>query len=345
LKGSKPEAATAGWSLFLLREGESSADLILFTLVGVKGSSRPKLDRRMAEMARQQHGVVTREQLLELGMGSHAVGDRVHRGLLQAVHRGVYVLGGSRPTVDARRMAAVLACGPSAVLSHRSAARLWDVFPYEPGRIEVSWSAAGRTKHDGILLRQARLFPDEVEELDGIPVTAIFRTIFDLAAVVSQREVERAFHETEVKQLTGRVSLPQLLRRHPGRRGAATVRSILASREPVGSSQNDFEELFVAFLDEHRLPRPRLNATISIRGRFLKPDCMWEDQRLLVELDGRAVHGTDKAFEGDRQRDRVLLAEGWRSTRVTWRQLRDEPAAIAADLREMLHGASRPPTL
>jgi very-short-patch-repair endonuclease len=299
----------------------------------------------MAEAARQQHGVVTREQLLELGMGSHAIGDRVQRGLLQAVHRGVYALGGSRLTVDARRMAVVLACGPSAVLSHRSAARLWDVFPYEPGRMEVSRPVARRTKHDGILLRQGRLLPDEVEELNGIPVTAIFRTIFDLAAVVSEREVERAFHEAEVKQLTGRVSLPQLLRRHPGRRGAATVRSILASREPVGISQNDFEELFVAFLDEHGLPRPRLNTTLSIRGRFLRPDCMWQEQRLIVELDGRAVHGTERAFESDRQRDRALLAEGWRSTRVTWRQLRDEPAAIAADLREVLHGPAQPPTL
>ncbi len=299
----------------------------------------------MTETARRQHGVVTRKQLLALGMGSKAITERTRRGLLRSVYRGVYAVDGSSLTLDGRRTAAALGCGPAAVLSHRSAARLWEVFPYEPSRIEVSRPAAGQTAHDGILLRQARLLPDEVEELDGIPVTAVFRTIFDLAAVVSKREVERAFHETEVKQLTGHVSLPQLLRRHPGRRGAATVRHILASREPVGVSQNDFEELFVAFLDEHGLPRPRLNATLSIRGRFLKPDCMWEDQRLLVELDGRAVHGTERAFEGDRRRDRVLLAEGWRSTRVTWRQLRDEPDAIAADLREMLHGPAQPPTL
>lgn len=299
----------------------------------------------MVELAQGQHGVVTRKQLLGLGLGSRAVAGRVRRGLLQPLYPGIYALGHSLPTPDRRRMAAVLACGSGTVVSHRSAGRLWGVFPYEPERIEVSRSAAGRSKHDAILLRRALLQPDEIEEVDGIPVTSVFRTVFDLAAITSKREVERAFHETEVRRLTGRVSLLQLLRRHPGRRGAVTVRAILASREPVGITQNDFEELFVAFLEEHELPRPRLNATLSIRGRFLKPDCMWPEQRLLVELDGRDVHGTDQAFEGDRQRDRILLVEGWRSTRVTWRQLRDEPQTLAADLRELLRGPGKPPTL
>jgi hypothetical protein len=233
-------------------------------------------------------------------------------------------------------MAAVLACGSGAVLSHRSAARLWGVFPYEPGRVEVSRPAEGRTTHRGIALRQARLLSDEVEEVDGIPVTSLFRTIFDLGAVAAAREVERAFHETEVRQVTSRVSLPELLRRHPGRRGAAAVRAILASREPVGITENDFEELFVEFLDLYGLPRPRLNATLPVRGRLLRPDCMWPEQRVLVELDGRGAHGTERAFQSDRKRDRVLLVEGWRSTRVTWEQLRDEPDTLAADLRSLL---------
>lgn len=211
----------------------------------------------------------------------------------------------------------------------------------------MSRDKPGWTKRGTILLRQARLFDDEVEEIDGIPVTCASRTILDLAAVVSEREVERAFHEAEAKRLTSRVSLPQLLDRHPGRRGAEGLRSVLARREPIGVTENDFEELFVAFLDAHGLPRPRFNATLPLRGRLLRPDCMWPEQRLLVELDGRASHGTERAFESDRQRDRVLLTEGWRSTRITWRQLRDEPAAIAADLRAQLAGpaALRPDAL
>jgi predicted transcriptional regulator of viral defense system len=299
----------------------------------------------MAALARGQSGVVTRAQLLGLGLGAAAIKERTKRGLLRPVHRGVYVLGGSGPTAERRRTAAVLACGPGTVLSHRSAAWLWGIFPYDPGRVEVSRRGARQTKHRGILLRQARLRADEVEEVDGIPITAVFRTVFDLAAIASPREVERAFHEAEVKQLTAQVSLLELLRRHPKRRGAATVRALLGGREPAGITQTDLEELFVAFLDGHGFPRPLLNATLPIRGRLLKPDCMWPEHRLLFELDGREVHLTDQAFEGDRARDRVLLAEGWRSTRVTWRQLQTEPEQIAADLRELLRAKTAPPTL
>jgi hypothetical protein len=186
---------------------------------------------------------------------------------------------------------------------------------------------------------------DEIDERDGIPVTSVFRTIFDLAAVLSKRELERALHEAEVRRLTDRLSLPDLLARHPGRRGAANLRAVLASKAPVGVTQNDFEELFVALLDRHGLPRPLLNSTLAVRGRLLKPDCMWREQRLIVELDGGGVHRTARAFESDRQRDRILLAEGWSSLRVTWRQLRDEPGAIAADLGGLLRGPAPPPTL
>ncbi len=257
----------------------------------------------MVEFAQRQHGVVTRRQLFALGLSRHAVDNRIARDLLQPVFPGVYVLGGRPVTADGRRMAAVLACGPGAVLSHRSAARLWGVFPYEASRIEVSRPAARRTKHHGILLRQARLLPDEVTEVDGIPVTSIFKTIFDLAAVCSTREVERAFHETEVRQLTDRVSLPQLLERHPGRRGAGTVREILASGKPVGITRNDLEERFVALLDSHGLPRPRLNGTLAIRGRLLEPDCMW--QRAAADRRARWAGGAR-----DRQRIRERPAAG-----------------------------------
>jgi len=179
----------------------------------------------------------------------------------------------------------------------------------------------------------------------GIPVTSVARTQFDLAGVLSKRGLERAMHEAEVRQLTDRLSLPDLLARYPRRRGAANLRALLGAKTPAGITQTELEERFVEFLDAYGLPRPRLNATLPVRGRLLKPDCMWPRQRLLVELDGRDVHGTDRAFESDRQRDRVLLVEGWRSTRVTWRQLRDEPAALAADLRDLLRAGSSPPTL
>ncbi len=241
-------------------------------------------------------------------------------------------------------MAATLAYGPEAVLSHRSAGQIWGLLPRRPSLPEVSRLGFARQR-SGIRCHRSSLPPDEVDELSGIPVTSVFRTLLDLAGVLSKRELERAWNEIEVRQLTDRLSLPQLLARHPRRRGAGTLRGLLGGDAPGGITRNDFEELFVTFLDAYGLPRPAFNATLALRGRFFEPDCMWRELRLLVELDGRAAHGTARAFERDRERDRILLAEGWRSMRITWRQLRDEPGSVAADLREALRGPGQRPTL
>jgi len=160
--------------------------------------------------------------------------------------------------------------------------------------------------------------------------------LLDLAGVLNRRRLERALNEAEVRGLTDRLSIPQLLERHPRRRGAATLRELLAAKRHVDISRNDFEELFLALVERSGLPRPRMNASLWIRGRFFEPDCLWREQRLMVELDGREVHATDEAFEDDRERDRILLAEGWRTARVTWRQLRDQPDEVVADLRQAL---------
>ncbi len=178
--------------------------------------------------------------------------------------------------------------------------------------------------------------------VDGIPVTSPFRTVFDLAAVLDLRGLERSWHEAEVRGLRDRVSLPMLLERYPGRRGSRNLRALLESPEPVGFTRNDFEEAFVALVDTYGVTRPRMNADLAVRGRFFQIDALWEDERVAVELDSRSVHGTNKNFESDKQRDRILLAEGWRTMRVIWRQLRDEPAEVAADLKKAL-GQGRHP--
>jgi hypothetical protein len=232
-------------------------------------------------------------------------------------------------------MAAVLSCGPNAYLSHRSAGRFWRLLPGHHGRPEVSCAGTRRTRRQGVIAHEATLHADEIEVIDGIPVTCVARTVFDLAGSLKIRELERAWNEMEVRRLTSRVSVPQLLERYPRRPGAPALRALLGSGEPGGVTRNDFEEDFVALLDAHGMPRPRLNADLSLRGRFIEVDCLWPRHRL-VELDGRAVHAREAAFESDKRRDRELLAEGWRTMRVTWRQLRDEPDAVMADLRELL---------
>jgi Protein of unknown function (DUF559) len=152
-------------------------------------------------------------------------------------------------------------------------------------------------------------------------------------------------NEADVRGLTDRLSLPDLIARHPRRRGVANLRALLDSKAPGGITRSRLEERFVAFLDAHGVPRPRLNATLALRGRFFEVDCLWQEQKLVVELDSRAFHDTDRAFERDRERDRILLAEGWRVTRITWRQLDHESNALAVDLRRLLRLQSSPPTL
>jgi len=289
----------------------------------------------MEELARKQFGVVVRRQLLSLGMSREAIATRLERRHLHEVHLGVYVVGTRRIGRRGRWMAAVLASGEGAVLSHRSAARFWRLLPPAAEWADVT-RPGGRVRRNGIVGHRSDLRNDEWVVEDGIPVTSVYRTIFDLAAVVGKRELERAWHEAEVRGLTDRVSLPVLLERYPGRRGTRRLRGLLGSDEPVGITRNEFEEGLLALVDAHELPRPRMNADLSLRGRFIEIDALWERQRLAVELDSRGVHGTKKRFESDRQRDRILVAESYRTMRVTWRQLRDEPAAIAADLRSAL---------
>lgn len=180
---------------------------------------------------------------------------------------------------------------------------------------------------------------DELTVVDRIPATSVSRTLFDLAAVVSRQQLEKALNEAEVRGLTDRLSLPDLLERYPRRRGSVTLRSLLGREMATrGVARNDFEQRLKTLLEGSDLPRPRFNADLHVGGRFFEVDCLWSAQRLVVELDGRAVHGTRLAFEKDRERDRLLMADGWRVVRVTWRQLRDDAPAILADLRRMLRG-------
>lgn len=296
------------------------------------------LDQRVADLAQRQHGVVARRQLLALGMGRRAITGRLERGQLHKVFRGVYVVGVRRISKRGRWMAAVLACGDDAILSHRSAARFWQLLPPASELVDVTCSKT-EVERKGIMGHRSSLQQDEWLVRDGIPVTSPFRTVFDLAAEAKMRELERAFHEAEARQLTDRVSLPLLLERYPGRRGSKNLRALLEARQPVGTTRNDFEEAFLGLVDRGGLPRPRMNAPLAIRGRFFEIDALWEREQVAVELDSRGIHGTHKKFESDRQRDRILVAEGWRTMRITWRQLKEEPQEIAWDLRSALERA------
>ncbi|MGV1048156.1 MAG: type IV toxin-antitoxin system AbiEi family antitoxin domain-containing protein [Solirubrobacterales bacterium] len=298
------------------------------------GFSGRSVDRAIAALAERQHGIVARRQLTDLGLGKGSIEFRVRSGRLHPVHRGVFAVGHRLLDRHGRWLAAALACGSGAVLGRRSAGQLWRIVPL--AAIEPEVIRPSPCRRPGIHVVRATVQGDEWIVEDGIPVTTVPRTMLDLAALLDRRELERAWNEMEVRELRDRLSVPDLLARHPGRRGAAKLWALLTGDDPSGITRNDLEEGLVALLDRYGLPRGRMNADLAIRGRFFEIDCLWERQRLAVELDGGSAHRTRKAFQADRLRDRILVAEGWRTMRVTWRQLRDEPEAIAADLRRAL---------
>ncbi len=252
------------------------------------------------------------------------------------MYRGVYAVGHSRVSRAGLLMSAVLACGPGAVLSHTSAAEVWKLTAPRSSAPDISRPRAFRLRA-GIRGHQVSLASDEWTQLDGLPVTSLSRTLLDLAVALDRHELEKAVNEAEVLRLTDVISIPELLRRHPRRRGAALIRSVLADGERArGVTKRELEGRFKEFVVAMALPRPRFNADLAVGGRFFEVDCLWARERLVVELDGHSTHGTRRAFERDRERDRILMLDGWRITRVTWRALHDRPGDLAADLRALL---------
>ena len=169
-------------------------------------------------------------------------------------------------------------------------------------------------------------------------MTSVPRTIFDMAAGGDVDLVEKLVREAEFRELYDRLSLRHLLARYPRRRGCRAVKKALVRIEesPSGNAESRLEERFLPFLSAYSLPIPRLNEWITLGGKRYRVDCRWPGTKEIVELDGWEGHGTRAAFREDRERDRRLRVAGYGLTRITWSQLDDEPAAIAADLRALL---------
>ena len=233
-------------------------------------------------------------------------------------------------------MAGVLAGGEGAVLSHLSAAQLWQLVDPTDARPHVT-VARTRLRRPGIQLHSSVLPDDERTVRDGIPTTIVPRTILDLAAAADSHRLERAMARAEHRQYAASLSLPDLLERHRGNRGAGKLRVLLGAGDyALGITRGRFENRFLGLLDCHGIPRPELNAPIHLGDRHVEADCMWRAERLIVELDDFRTHGTRHGFESDKERDRALLRRGWKVARITWRQVQAAPGAIADEVTELL---------
>jgi very-short-patch-repair endonuclease len=294
----------------------------------------PPLDAALAALAAHQHGVVTRRQLRALGLRDTAITERVARGRLHRVHRGVYAVG--HPVLGARGqwMAAVLAGGPGTVLSHAAAGALWDLRASAAARIDITVRRSGRAKRPSLRVHRPRdLRPDETTVHQRIPVTTPARTILDLAATLQPRPLERLVDQAENTRLTHVAALDALARAHPGHRGASRLLAALDSHAPGTTlTRSDLEERFLALCREHGLPRPRVNHHLQGKER----DFVFPAHRIVIETDSWTHHRTRRAFEEDRARDQLLIAAGWRTIRLTHRQLTNDPHGVAATLAAAL---------
>jgi very-short-patch-repair endonuclease len=279
------------------------------------------VDLRVARLAATQHGVVTRGQLLDAGLGRHAIAHRLERGRLHVIHRGVYAVGHEPLSPRCLQLAAVLACGSGGALSHRSAAELWALLPERHDEaLHVSVPSQRRAPAGVTLHRTAS---PEVTRRHGIPVTTPARTILDLAATAHRGELERALEEARLLRL---VSTHDLVRRAHDRPGAARLRRLLGYE--LSLTRSEAERRLVSLLATAQLPSPRTN--VRVAGHEV--DAVWPRQRLVVEVDGFTFHASRDAFERDRARDAELQAHGYRVIRVTWRQLSARPEVLTARL-------------
>jgi hypothetical protein len=239
-------------------------------------------------LARSQHGVVTRGQLLALGLGDEAIKHRIRKGRLHRIGRGVYVVGRPELSQRGRWMAAVLSCGSKAVLSHRSAAALWGVRPDAPSNAEVSVRYASPRHRPGVCVyRRTRLREGDVTRVDGIPVTTIALTLVDLARVVDSRALERAVNEADRLNLIDPDTLYAELARYPGYRGVAALRGLLAERT-FRLTDSELERRFLRLLRRQGLPLPQTGAMVN----GFKVDFFWPQLGLVVETDGLRYHRT-----------------------------------------------------
>ena len=292
-------------------------------------------DAAVARIAFDQHGVVTFEQLRDAGLGAGAINLRVRNRRLHRVHRGVFAVGHARISREGRWLAAVLALGDGALLSHVSAAALWGIRNSDSAVAHVTVpSDAGRARRQGIVVHRSRtLHPADVAEERAIAVTSVSRTLLDLAAMLAAGPLERAVERSIALRVFDLVAMRSVLAASPQSRGAGTLKHILASvhDEPT-LTRSELEALMLDLCHAHGIERPEVNAIVD----GAEVDFLWRRHRLIVETDGREFHLTPQAFERDRERDARLMMLGYRVVRFTHRRLVREPAAVAALVRALL---------
>jgi very-short-patch-repair endonuclease len=280
-------------------------------------------NRAAWQLARRQHSVISREQLLALGFGSDAIKHRVRTGRLHPRWRGVYAVGRPELTQHGLWMAAVLTCGPRAALSHSSAGALCRICPVGD-RIEVTVPGPGTRLRPGILVHRA---DREVVRLDGIPVTTPACTLIDLATQLDDDDLEAAVNEADKRDLIDPEALRRALERLAGRHGVARLRALL-DRRTFTLTDSELERRFRPLARAAGLPLPQTRADVN----GFRVDFFWPELGLVVETDGLRYHRTPAQQARDRVRDQAHAAAGLTPLRFTRAQVRFDPDHVRATL-------------
>lgn len=303
------------------------------------GSASPRgpqlrSDHRLAELAGRQHGIVAARQLLALGFTRMAITSRLDQGRLHELHRGVYAVGHQALTQEGWWLAAVLAAGPDAVLSHRDGLALWDVAKFRFDEIEVTVPGLGSRSRRGIKFhRTRRLDPLDRAIVRGIPVTSLARTLLDAAGVIAPRHLRQAYLEAGRRGLLDADDLARVVTEYKGKRGIGQLRNLLAAdNSTLVRTRSQLEVAFFDFCREEALPEPLSNH--RVHGYEL--DAYWPDARLAVELDSWEFHQGRGAFERDRRKVADLKMFDIDVVPVTDQRLKGERGKLAAILRETL---------
>jgi very-short-patch-repair endonuclease len=290
-----------------------------------------------ARLARGQNGVVHRKQLLAAGLTPAVIRGLIEAGFLHPLHRAVYAVGHLALPTYARQQAAIFACGDDAVISHRSALHMWGVIPNPPAEVDVTVSCRTRPK-DGIRLHRAPIDPRDIRTRHGLPTTSPALSLIDFAAEASDDELDDAVGEARAHHLIREGELEQAVARVGRRRGAARMRAFLKAEGEPGITHSHAERRFRTLLREAGLPQPRTNILLPCG---VKPDFLWEAEKVVIEVDSWKFHGHRRAFENDRKKSIILTDAGYLVIRVTWKQFTEEPAWLIANLARALDRRAR----
>jgi very-short-patch-repair endonuclease len=243
--------------------------------------------------------------------------------------------------MNGRWMAAVLACGEGAALSHRSAAELCGLHRFDRPSIDVVTTArrTGRGQ-EGITTHAARELRDtDLTAINAIPCTAVPRTLLDLAEVVNRRTLERAIDRAEILRVFDLRAIEEVLSRADGRSGVAALRSVLDVYRQPAITRSELEELVLAMCSEFEIRGPEVNQWVMLPGGSVMVDFLWRAEKLVLEADGRQVHSSRRAFERDRERGQRLMLAGYRVMHCTWRQVVNEASVLARRISGLLAAA------